>query len=70
MQTKLRKFIGYLKLLIKFMLERLKMVGIDGSLLSWTRNYLTTRRQKLRDAFPDAWLPVTSGGKGLFFFLL
>ena len=43
------------------------MVGIDGSLLSWTHDYLITRRQRLRDPFPDAWLPVTFGGKGLFY---
>ena len=49
-----------------YLFEKLKMVGIDGSLLPWTHDYLTNRRQRLRDAFPDAWLPVTSGGKGLF----
>ena len=28
-----------------YLMEKLKMVGIDGSLLSWMRDYLTNRRQ-------------------------
>ena len=38
------------------------MVGIDGSLLSWIRDYLTNRRQRcIIEGCVSGWLPVTSG---------
>ena len=33
------------KVLHAYLMEKLKVVGIDGSLLSWIRDYLTNRRQ-------------------------
>ena len=43
-------------------LLKLKMVGIDGSLLSWIRDYLTNRRQRcIIEGCVSGWLPVTSG---------
>ena len=45
-----------------YLLEKLKMVGIDGSLLSWIRDYLTNRRQRcIIEGCVSGWLPVTSG---------
>ena len=45
-----------------YLLEKLKMVGIDGNLLSWIRDYLTNRRQRcIVEGCVSGWLPVTSG---------
>ena len=45
-----------------YLLKKLKMVGIDGSLLSWIRDYLTNRRQRcIIEGCVSGWLPVTSG---------
>ena len=45
-----------------YLLEKLKMVGIDGGLLSWIRDYLTNRRQRcIVEGCVSGWLPVTSG---------
>ena len=45
-----------------YLLEKLRIVGIDGSLLSWLRDYLTNRRQRcIVEGCVSGWLPVTSG---------
>ena len=43
-------------------LLKLKIVGIDGSLLSWICDYLTNRRQNcIIEGCVSGWLLVTSG---------
>ena len=44
------------------LLDKLKMVGIDGSLSPWIRVYLTNRRQRcIIEGCVSGWIPVTSG---------
>ena len=44
------------------LLLKLQLFGVDGSLLLWLRNYLTTCRQKVAlNGTYTSWLPVTSG---------
>ena len=44
------------------LLRKLELCGINGTLLSWFRSYLTDRQQRVViDGSFSNWLPVTSG---------
>ena len=44
-----------------YLSEKLKMVGIDGNLLSWIHDYLTNRRQRcIVEGCVSGWLPCSN----------
>ena len=51
-----------------YLLDKLRMMGIGGDLLSWLRDYLSSRRQRcIVERCASGWLPVSSGvPKGQF----
>ena len=45
-----------------YLLDKLRMMGIGGDLLSWLRDYLSSRRQRcIVERCASGWLPVSSG---------
>ena len=45
-----------------YLLDKLRMMGVDGVLLSWLRDYLSSRRQRcIVEGCASGWLPVSSG---------